>query len=143
MAPYVEFPDAQTVAIVWLSARLAEHGIRVSGEPDGPDQLPTELPTVVVTALASPPMPNRFALAAARLYFEAIAPTQPDANRAANRANAHVRALAGQSVTTVDGVATVSTVRHCTTPESGDDTNTSYRTSGFSAELLLRPLRAT
>ena len=139
MAPYVEFTAAQEAAISYLGTHL--DGVNVSGEPPGPDELPTTIPLLVVTALASPPMPNRFALAAARLYFEAIAANQPAANRAANRANAHVRALAGQTVPVDGGTATISTVRHCTSPESGDDRNINYRTAGFSAELLLRPLR--
>lgn len=141
MGPVVIFPDPQLVAITHLKAVVA--GATVSSEPPGPDEFDAALPVVIVTALPSPPMPNKWALSAARLFFEVIARDQPTANQVANVVNAHVRSLGGGTVPIVGGNAVVSTVRNTSSPESGDDTNTNYRTSGFSAELLLRPLRAT
>lgn len=138
MAPVVVFPDAQTVAITYLKDAL---GGAVASEPPGPDELSGMLPFLVVTGLASPPMANRWALSIARLYFEVIAADQPSANQAANLVNAHVRSMAGTSVAVPGGTATVSTVKNCAHPEPGDDRNPNYRTSGFSAELWLRPLR--
>lgn len=140
MAPLVIFPDAQTVAITHLKTALGAAVGYVASEPPGPDEMDGFLPVLVVSGLRSPPMANRWALSIARLYFEVLAPDQPTANQVANLVNAHVRALAGTSVTVPGGVATVSTVKNCAHPEPGDDTNTDYRQSAFSAELWLRPL---
>ena len=139
MGPVVIFPDAQLVAITHLRSVL--DGVEVCSEPPGPDEMAGLLPVLVVTGLPSPPMPNRWALSASRLFFEVIAQDQPTANQVANIVNAHVRSLGGSTVPIVGGDAVVSTVRNTAPPESGDDTNSNYRTAGFSAELLLRPLR--
>lgn len=143
MAPLVVFPDAQLVAITYLRPALGSTVGYVASEPPGPDEFPDDVPVLIVDALRPPSMPNRWALAAARLLFTVTAPDQPTANHVANVVNAHVRAMSGATVTLPGGTATVSTVRDVTTPESGDDSNPNYRTAAFPAVLLLRPLRTT
>lgn len=143
MAPLVVFPDAQLVALTYLRPALTGVVGYAGSEPPGPDELPDLLPVLVVEALRPPNMPNRWALAAARLLFTVIARDQPTANHTANLVNAHVRAMSGATITLPGGTTTVSTVQDVAAPESGDDSNPNYRTAAFSAVPLLRPLKTT